>query len=138
MLLRGRVVVGLAATLVVLATLRTHRNHRDYRLGHRVAVTVWGARAWRPWLSTSLRLAWESWGNVEDDALDPTLVPTADPDRRGGRRLDLALSANLLVRDGALRGHRFAVEAMRPVHQGLDGPQLEMAWRIAAGWQRAF
>ncbi len=122
------------------ATYRTGINNRGYRWGHRWGASVWLARTWLPWLSTSLRLDYGQWNDIrgEDDELVPAQVPTADPDRRAGRRLDLLLGANLLVTSGPLHGHRFALEVGRPAYQDLDGPQLEADWLLTAGWQYAF
>ena len=39
---------------------------------------------------------------------------------------------------GALRGHRLALGPGAPVHQDLDGPQLETDWMATLGWQLAF
>lgn len=122
------------------SALRVGRNRKDYRLGHEVGLTAWVARPLLPWLSASFRLDGVTWGDVQgaDEALDPTLVPTADPDRRGGSRLDALLGLNVALREGPLRGHRLAVEVGGPVWQHLDGPQLETDWRLVVGWQVAF
>jgi hypothetical protein len=124
----------------VIGTVRTGRNNKGYRLGNRLDATAWGARRWTSWVSTSLRLAWGSWGNIDgdDDALNPRVVPSADPKRRGGSRLDGLVGVNFVVPKGPLRNHRFAVEAGWPLYQWLDGPQLETDWRLIAGWQYAF
>ncbi len=121
-------------------TLRTGTNRKGYRLGHAVDVTGWGAVRLLPWLSTSLRLDWTRWGDIrgDDDALNPRMVPTADPDLRGGQRLDLLLGLNLLGRGGLVKGHRLALEVGIPVFQDLDGPQLEVDVRGTLGWQYAF
>ena len=55
------------------ATLRIARNDNDYSLGDRYRVGVWGARRRAGWLSTSLRVNLEGWGNV--DGADPLLNP---------------------------------------------------------------
>jgi hypothetical protein len=114
-------------------------NDNDYRLGDRAELTAWLARPWAPWLSTSVRLAWSYWGNVRgaDPRLNPNLVPTADPDRRGGHRLDVLPGLNLELPLGALGRHRFAIELGLPVYQWLHGPQLETDWRLVVGWQHA-
>ena len=39
---------------------------------------------------------------------------------------------------GVFKGLRFAVEALFPTYQNLDGPQLETKWRLTAGLQYAF
>jgi len=119
---------------------RIGRNDLGYRLGHRVMATSWAAVELCPSLSASLRLAFERWRDVvgDDDDLNPAMVPTADPELRAGRRLDVSLGLNYLVRSGPLAGNRFAIEASRPVHQSLHGPQLETDWTATAGWQLAF
>lgn len=119
-----------------LGTIRTHDNGNHYRLGNRVELSAWLARPWSSWLSTSLRTQWSWWGNVRgaDPDLNPAAVPTADPDRRAGWRLDVAPGINLLLPSG----HRLAIEAPLPAAQWLDGPQLETDWRLIVGWQKAF
>lgn len=139
---------GLSWGAQAMGTVRLGRNKNDYRLGDRVNLTAWLARPWTDWLSTSFRVAWSHWGNINgrDGALSPIRgrpalgfpVPTADPNLRAGEQLDLLGGVNLLVPLGPLGEHRFAAEAGFPVHQSLDGPQLETDWRVVVGWQYAF
>ncbi|MEZ5284700.1 MAG: hypothetical protein R2712_07815 [Vicinamibacterales bacterium] len=83
-----------------VATIRLGTNDRDYRLGHRGMGTGWVARRFSRWLSASARLEGSAWGNVHgaDPALNPRMVPTADPLLRGGERLDLGLGLNFEYR----------------------------------------
>jgi len=131
---------GLSWGLQGIGTIRTGRNDNGYRLGDRFDATAWLARPWTDWLSTSARVAWSGWGNItgSDDALNPNLVPTADPNRRAGHRLELWGGVNVSVPLGPLGRHRFAVEGGFPAYEWLDGPQLETDWRIVVGWQLAF
>ena len=78
-------------------------------------------------VSTSLRLSARDTGSIDgaDSALNPMMVPTADPDLRGGSVVDAGFGVNLIAQNGPLAGHRLAVEYSVPVHQDLDGPQLE-------------
>lgn len=124
----------------ILGTYRVGRNREGYRLGHRLLATSWTELELSPWLSGSLRVAFEGWKNVvgDDGDLAAALVPTADPDRRAGRRVDVAVGVNLMLQHGPLRGHRLALELARPVYQSLDGPQLETDWIATLGWQLAF
>ena len=76
-----------------------------------------------------------------DDARAATLrdaIHTADPNLRGGQRLDLSVGVNWQARSEALRGHRLALEWGVPVLQDLDGPQLETDWILTLGWQKSF
>lgn len=122
-----------------LYTYRLGRNSKGYRWGNQWDATTWVQRGWLPWLSTSLRLAYQDRGNIHgrDKGL-ALIVPTAYPDLRGGERLDLLAGANFVVTGGPLTGHRFALEFGRFLYQHLDGPQLETDWQLTAGWQLAF
>jgi hypothetical protein len=123
-----------------MGTLRLGENDHHYRLGDRVDLTAWLAHPFTSWLSSSLRLAWSYEGNIRgaDPALNPAMVPTADPDRRAGHRLDVLPGLNFVLPLGPLGQHRLAIEAGFPVYQWLDGPQLETDWHVTVGWQTAF
>ena len=123
-----------------LGTVRTGRNSKGYRLGDRIDATTWLSYGWTDRISSSARLAWTGWGNIhgDDDRLNPALVPTADPNRRGGHRLDVLVGLNLLVPLGPAGEHRLALEYGRAAYQWLDGPQLDTPWRLMLGWQSAF
>ena len=123
----------------VSGVIRLGENDRDYRLGNRLDATAWGAYDWFNWVSTSARMDWQSWGNVHgaDPALDPAMMPGADPDNQGGNRLDLLFGMNFYVPEGPkfIKGQRLAVELGFPIYQDLDGPQLETDWVLWLGWQ---
>lgn len=110
------------------------KNERDYRLGDVLNLTTWGAYRWHDQLSSSLRLNYRDWDDV-DQTNPPTVlpVPTADPERRAGSRLDVGLGTNVAFKNG----HRLAFEALLPAHQDLDGPQLETDWTVTIGWQKS-
>lgn len=127
----------------VLGTVRIDENDRDYKLGDTVEASTWIARRMSSWFSTSFRLNAQAWGNVSGQDLRLGAGPgfpveTADPNRRGGSRLDALLGANIYFRNGWLKGHRIAVEGGLPVYQYLDGPQLQTDWIMTVGWQYAF
>lgn len=122
--------------------LRLGENDEGYRLGHAGELTFWGARRWTDTFSTSLRLTGKTWGDIdgrdEDLVIPPAAVPTADPNRRGGSQIDVALGLNVYLRPGILKGHRLAIEAGVPVYHDLDGPQLATELQLTLGWQWAF
>ncbi|MCB9899276.1 MAG: transporter [Planctomycetes bacterium] len=115
-------------------------NDRGYRLGRRTELTTWVARELSDSTSVSTRLGYTRKANIHgaDPLLNPNMVPTADPNRQGGERLDLLVGLNWLGQDGALKGHRFAIEFGVPVWQDLSGPQLEVDRTLVFGWQKAF
>jgi len=122
------------------ATLRLEdENDEGYRRGHVHEATAWLAYQWEPWISTSLRVAGSSEGQIE--GIDPNImgpVQTADPDNYGGERVDLFAGVNLVGQNGDLRGHRLAFEVGAPVYQDLNGPQMETDWTLTVGWQKAW
>ena len=61
------------------------------------------------------------------------MAPTARTDLRGGQRIDGLLGLNYLHS----AGHRLALELGMPIHQDLDGPQMETDYRVMVGWQYA-
>ena len=93
-------------------------------------------------MSASVRVAGITRENIDGaDAglrIPAAVIPTADPSLRGGDRIDVFGGINFYLRNGILKGHRFAIEAGAPVYQDLDGPQLGTDWQIQAGWQKAF
>lgn len=129
----------------VSAVIRTQKNDHDYQLGNVFESTAWIARVLDDWISTSFRLDFQDWGNI--DGADPRIVqrtplgaftvPTAQPNLRGGTRLDALIGFNILLPKPfeGIGSNRIAVEAGLPVYQYLNGPQLETDWTITAGWQ---
>ena len=51
-------------------------------------------------------------------------------------RLDLAIGMNLMGTNGGLKGHRIALEFVKPVYQDVDGPQLESDYMLIFGYQK--
>jgi len=131
---------GGAWGLQARSTLRLGENDRDYTLGNRYRATGWLQYRLFDELSASVRIDAQRWENVEgaDPALNPNMIYTADPDLRGGTRIDIPLGFNWYFVDGPLFDHRLAVEINLPIYQDLDGPQLETDWVLTVGWQKAF
>ena len=135
--------------LQAIATIRTG-NDQGYRLGNRLDTSAWAAKPLNHSVSLSARVSAQAWGDIHgaDSKISQTLspmgmgpfpsVPTAQPDLRSGRRINLALGANFLVQSGAASGHRLAFELTRPLMEHLDGPQLETDWSVNFGWQKAY
>ncbi|WP_107667913.1 hypothetical protein [Cyanothece sp. BG0011] len=124
----------------IIGTLRLGTNSNSYKFGDQIMVTAWGARKWSDWASTSLRIKGKNWGNIsgQDTRLNPNIVPTADPTRRGGTQIDIGFGLNLFVPEGDLRSGRLAIEFELPIYRALQGPQLETDWQLTAGLQFSF
>ena len=121
-------------------TIRLGKNSRDYSLGDRLHLDAWVSRRLSNMTSLSAQIEGFMWGNIDgaDPELNPAVVPTADPNRRGGKRVDFVLGVNVYVPKGRFKGNRVAFEAGIPVYQSLDGPQLENDWRLTAVWNWTF
>ena len=120
------------------ATLRLDENDNDYTLGDRMMMTAWYARPFANTLSWSLRGVYEYWDDIdgENKKLNPmmkNMTPTADPDLRGGQRVDLAVGINWIIPGSAT--NRLALELIKPVYQDLNGPQMEADYSLLVGWQ---
>ena len=124
----------------ISGTIRLGENDNNYTLGNRFESTTWSTYSISDSTSASLRLNWQSWGNIDglDPDLNPMLVSTADPSKRGGDRLDVGFGLNLYIPSGVLRSSKLALEFLLPVHEDLNGPQLETDWTSVLGWQVAF
>ncbi|MYB92408.1 transporter [Candidatus Poribacteria bacterium] len=86
-------------------TFPLHTNSEEYRHGRALSVTTWGARRLNDWISLSGRFFFTHWGNITGSHPELNLLvsPSHRPDWRGGQRLDLAISSNLMVPTGLLR-----------------------------------
>ncbi len=121
------------------AVIRLGENDEGYTLGDRHEATAWAAWGPNRTVSFSARVAARTQEAIDGfDARVTAPVQTAQPDFQGGERIDVGGGLNLYATDGALKGHRLAVEALFPVYQDLNGPQLETDWTLTVGWQKAF
>ena len=121
-------------------TIRLGENTNDYRLGDRLETTGWVTKLFDNDTGISLRLAGADWGNIDgaDSELNPmmvSIVPTADPNLRGGTRVDALAGLSWFPSAGWAEGHRLSLEFGVPVYQDLDGPQLETDTILSIGWQ---
>lgn len=123
-------------------TFRLSENSSNYRLGDVVEVSGWFAHPISEQFSLSARMDFENRSNVSgsDPAFDNRVAAISDPTIfsifTGGSRLDLGLGGNVMLAEGPLAGHRFGIEALFPVSETLDGPQLSGNWSISVGWQK--
>jgi hypothetical protein len=125
--------------------LRIGENSRNYTLGENVAATVWGARKLSDSLSVSLRLRGLNTGNVDGEDADIATrlasmmdSPSFDPNSRSREEVNVGIGLNYYIRDGQLKGHRFAVEWETPIKEDFDGVQMKIDSIWTVGWQYAW
>ncbi len=123
-----------------VATLPLGENDNGYRLGNRFELETWVSRAWTDSSSSFVRLSASRVENIHgaDPALNPMMVPTADPNRRAKTSVNLYLGFDFNIGKGGAVDHTISVEFSRPIYQDLDGPQLETERMARVGWQVVF
>jgi hypothetical protein len=130
-----------------LARVRLGANDHDYRFGNQYRLTAWGAYGFTDWFAPFVRLEGRWWGNLHgaDPESPPNSAwprsyrnPEADPDQQAGTRLDVLFGLSLYAPKGTLKGSRITLEGGWPVHEDLDGPQLQSAWQMTVAWTYAF
>lgn len=128
--------VGAQAT----ATLRLGENDNGYTLGNRLLLTSWYSHAIDDKLAASVRVAAETWGNIDgadkELAAAPT-VPTKNTNLRGGTRADLLFGLSW-THGHHHKSHQLAAEIGVPFYQKLDGPQLETDLQFILGWKGTY
>lgn len=118
-----------------MGAIRLGKNDEGYALGDVHQLSGWASYSWARSLSTSLRITGRHTGSV--DGIDPLIVApvqTANPAFQGGERVDIGLGINF----SAQKGVRAALELLLPVHQDLNGPQMEADWVLTAGAKLMF
>lgn len=122
------------------STIRNGRNQYKYTLGNEYGLTSWVAYKWLDWLSTSLRVGASKRGHIRgrDHQINAAMVPTADANNWAHERVDVLLGTNIVVPDGPLKDHRFALEVGQPVYIHAEGPQLMSELVVTFGWQKQF
>lgn len=123
-----------------LANFPLDTNRLGYRVGPGGRATAWTARRFADWVSASVRLASSYRGAIrgEDERLDPSFSPTMDPELQAGFEASAYAGVNLLGTDGALAGHRLALEVGAPVYAALEGPQMLSRIETVVGWEYSF
>lgn len=117
---------------------RIATNGVGYKLGTVYTASAWVAGGFGRWLSASGRFAWTKRGNIkgQDFTLDKTVTPLNDNKLQGGTTLEVGPGVNVLLPFWG--GQRLSVEALFPIYEDLDGPQLATDVTITAGWQWIF
>ncbi|MFZ4700334.1 MAG: DUF3570 domain-containing protein [Candidatus Methylumidiphilus sp.] len=122
----------------------THRledqNTSGFAFGDVLQATAWGSYSLFDWLSASLRAAYSTQGALKG-AYNNTYTPIGPMDyanNYGGRYWDVGFGINAMVPTGNLKGNRFGFEWIQPVHDDVNGYQLERTGSLAASWSYAF
>ena len=115
-------------------------NKYGYKLGEQVTGTTWAAWKLSDWASVSGRLTveWRDRISGVDERIGMIMAPPMEASNHGGTWVEGGLGLNLQAPGGPLAGNRIAIEALLPIYQDLNGPQMKRDWTIIAGVQVAF
>jgi hypothetical protein len=115
-------------------------NRSGYALGDIVRSTAWGGYALTPWLSASVRLAFELEDEIsgEFDGRHSTTTAPDRPENYGGRFLDAGLGLTGSITGGVLRGQSVAIEWLQPLVTDFNGYQLERTGSLLVRWRIPF
>jgi hypothetical protein len=115
-------------------------NDSGYALGDVAQATVWGGRRVTDWLSLSVRGVYTHEGGLEGeyDTFHDTSGPMNFPESYGGEYFDLGVGASVALTSGYLAGNEFALEWLEPLHDDVDGYQLERRGALSLAWSVRF
>jgi len=125
----------------LMGRLHLGENDFDFAFGDRIKGTGWLAYRLSDSLSVSGRLTLEGADAIQGEDRrfrGLRMAPPMDPANHGGTWFEGGVGLNYSIRNGVLKGHRFAVEGILPLAQDLNGPQMQRDGMITAGWQKAW
>lgn len=131
---------GYGAQISATVPLYPDENGAGYRRGETYQATGWLSFRVADWVSLSARLAGTRQNDIAghyNGAHDHS-APNHFQPNFGGDFVDFGLGANFVVTEGLLRGHRFGVELLLPVHQDANGVGMNREWTLGLGWSKAF
>ncbi|MBC3757021.1 transporter [Hyunsoonleella sp. SJ7] len=114
-------------------------NDQDYKFGNQYRFNNWiGAKAGEN-LSVSIRLEGVLIDEIDgvSSLLNPMMVTTADVANSGGTFINSGFGVNYMIKNGGLKGLRFASEISTPLYQDLNGIQLKQNYNLMFGLQYA-
>lgn len=114
-------------------------NNQDYKFGNRYSLNNWIAAQAGENLSVSVRFEALLIGKIDGKSplLNPMMVSTADTNNSGGSFINSGFGLNYLIKNGSLKGLRFASEISTPLYQDLNGIQLKQNYNLTVGIQYA-
>lgn len=115
-------------------------NESGFAYGDSINVTTWIAAPVTDWLSVSARLNYNFQEDIQGhyNGAHNHSAPPHFQENYGGHVLQAGLGLNIIIPQGPLAGHRFAVEALTPIYQDNNGVGMDRDYTVTLGWQKAF
>ncbi|MBM83943.1 MAG: hypothetical protein CMJ78_25590 [Planctomycetaceae bacterium] len=116
------------------ADLPVDENWDEYSVGEDYRVNAWYAHLLTEDLAISYRVEGQFVDNYDgaDPDVNGAVISTLRPDMRGGDFLNFGYGVMYLAPGGNL----INFEVVHPVHQDVDGIQLERDWWFAISWSK--
>ena len=115
-------------------------NDSGFRFGDIAALNLWHARPLAGPVSVSGRLGFTHQGEIEGhyNGAHNHATPPDLQANYGGEILEAGLGFGLALPSGQCCAHRIAIEGAVPLHQDLNGVQLERDLTLNVAWQASF
>jgi len=124
---------GWGAQYVATLTLQSE-NDEGWRNGDKHEATAWLSYSWSPTLVNSVRLRYESQGEIK--GIDPKIYGPglgANPGNYGGTRTELILGVNWMYKPARNLGLEFVM----PISQDRNGAQPDYDYGLMVSWRNA-
>ncbi len=123
----------------IMGMININDNDQDYKFGNRYTLNNWIAAKAGDNLSISIRLEGVLIDEIDGSSnlLNPMMVTTADTLNSGGTFINSGFGLNYMIKNGSLKGLRFATECSTPLYQDLNGIQLKQNYNLTFGLQYA-
>lgn len=116
------------------------RNDSGYRLGDSIQSNLWSGYQLTDWLSATIRGQYTVQGSIKGDfnTYNGRAGPMDFPANYGGRFWDIGLGLKASIPSGDLQGNTFSFEWLQPVHDDMNGYQIERDHTLFASWSYRF
>lgn len=114
-------------------------KHNGWHFGDKLEATSWVSYLLNEKLSTAIRMHAVNEGRIDGhDILITGRNPTQETSNYGGRSYNLGISLNMVGQNEKIRGHRIAIELLKPLSQNLNGLQMEKGTSLILAYQKAW
>ncbi|WP_019026209.1 hypothetical protein [Colwellia piezophila] len=122
-----------------IQTTLTH-NDADYHHGNLIQVDLWYKQALSDTFSFNILTQYYDQDRIygEDARLNNMIVPTADVNNQGFRRVDLTLGVGWLLGELSATQQSMSIDYKKPIWQDVNGIQLRLNWNVSVNWQVNF
>ncbi len=124
------------------------KNSSGFAFGDIFQSTVWGGYNLTDWLVASIRGVYTVQGTIKGEFNGPHLGDGAEgrawggsqdyTGNYGGRFWDVGFGLSTMIPGGDLRGNRLSFEWLQPVHDDVNGYQVERDAALSATWSYMF